>query len=75
MLAAGQPVVRRRQHAVEGAGRDGAGRGGRLRPPGVPEAAAAPGRPPAVGKGKGTQSSSPNAKPHLQYGEPLTIAK
>lgn len=51
-LDAGQPVVRGGQHAVEGAGGDGAGRVGRVRPLRVPETAVAPGASPPDRKGK-----------------------
>lgn len=51
-LDAGQPVVRSSQHAVEGAGGDGAGRVGCVRPLRVPKAPVSPGTSPPDGKGK-----------------------
>lgn len=49
---AGQPVVRRSQHAVEGAGCDGAGCVGRVRRLRLPEAPGSSGASPPAGKGK-----------------------
>lgn len=51
-LDAGQPVVRSSQHAVEGAGGDGAGRVSRVRPLRVPETPVSPGTSPPARKGK-----------------------
>lgn len=51
-LDAGQPVVCSSQHAVEGAGGDGAGRVGCVRPLHVPKTPVSPGTSPPAGKGK-----------------------
>lgn len=51
-LDAGQPVVCSSQYAVEGAGGDGAGRVGCVRPLRVPETPVSPGTSPLARKGK-----------------------
>lgn len=51
-LDAGQPVVCSSQYAVEGAGGDGAGRIGCVRPLHVPKTSVSPGASPLARKGK-----------------------